>query len=142
MTEPCCAIVRLPGRMLFRVGAFDDLATKRNVVVTTYKRDGTEVATPVHVVVQGDHAYFRTWSTSGKAKRLRREPRVSVAPSTARGRPTGAAIAATARLLGPQEQQPTIEALTKKYPLLQGLLVPLAHRVRHYSTVHYEMSAT
>ena len=121
--------------------AFDRLASSRNVVVTTYKRDGTAVPTPVNVVVLGDHAYFRTWSTAGKAKRLRNNPQVSIAPSTARGKPTGPAITATARLLSPEEEQPVKEALAKKHPLLQGRLVPLAHRLRHYTTVHYELTA-
>jgi PPOX class probable F420-dependent enzyme len=123
------------------MGAFDDLADQRNVVVTTYKRDGTSVPTPVNVVVLGDHAYFRTWSTAGKAKRLRHNPQVLIAPFTARGKPTGPAIGATARLLGPDEEQPVKQALARKYRLLQGRLVPLAHRLRHYSTVHYELTA-
>jgi hypothetical protein len=120
--------------------AFDELKTKRNVVVTTYKRDGSAVATPVNVVVIGDHAYFRTWSTAGKAKRLRRDQRVAIAPSTARGKPTGPEIPAMARLLGPDEVPAVRQALAKKYPILQGQLVPLAHRLRHYDTVHYELS--
>jgi uncharacterized protein len=124
------------------MGAFDDLSKKRNVVVTTYKRDGSAVATAVNVVVLGDHAYFRTWSTAGKAKRLRRDSRVAIAPSTARGKPTGPAISATARLLQPDEVPAVRQALAKKYPILQGKLVPLAHRLRHYDTVHYELSAS
>jgi uncharacterized protein len=122
------------------VGAFDNLIAGRNVVVTTYKRDGTAVPTPVNIVVLGDQAYFRTWSTAGKAKRLRRNPQVLIAPSTARGKPTGPAITASARLLGPEEEQPIKQALAKKYPLIQGRLVPLAHRLRHYTTVHYELT--
>ncbi len=124
------------------MGAFDELRTKRNVVVTTYKRDGFAVATPVNVVIIGDHAYFRTWSTAGKAKRLRRDQRVAIAPSTARGKPTGPEIPATARLLGPDEVPAVRQALAKKYPILQGQLVPLAHRLRHYDTVHYELSGS
>jgi PPOX class probable F420-dependent enzyme len=124
------------------MGAFDGLATTRNVVVTTYKRDGSAVATPVNVVVIGDHAYFRTWSTAGKAKRLRRDSRVTIAPSTARGKPTGPAIAARARLLEPDEVPVVSQALAKKHRILQGRLVPLAHRLRHYDTVHYELSAS
>ena len=40
---------------LHYVGAFDDLATKRIVVITTYERDGSAVPTAVNVVVQGVH---------------------------------------------------------------------------------------
>jgi PPOX class probable F420-dependent enzyme len=122
------------------MGAFDHLAQERNVVVTTYRRDGSAVATPVHVVVLGDHAYFRTWSTAGKTKRLGRDSRVELAPSTARGKPTGPPISATARLLEPDEAAAVRHALAKKYPFLQGLLVPLIHRLRRYDTVHYELS--
>jgi PPOX class probable F420-dependent enzyme len=122
------------------MGAFDRLASERTVVVTTYKKDGSPVATPVNVAVLGDHAYFRTWSTSGKAKRLRRDPRVQIAPSTMRGRPTGPAIDATARLLGIDEEETVKRALSKKHRIVHGWLVPLTHRVRHYDTVYYELS--
>jgi PPOX class probable F420-dependent enzyme len=124
------------------MGTFDALAPKRTVVVSTYKRDGSAVPTAVNVVVSGDHAYFRTWSTAGKAKRLRHDARVLIAPSTARGKPTGPAISATARLLGPDEEEHTRQALARKYPLLQGRLVPLAHRLRHFNTVHYELTSS
>jgi uncharacterized protein len=124
------------------MGAFDDLAKKRNVVVTTYKRDGSAVATPVNIVVIDDHAYFRTWSTAGKAKRLRRDSRVAIAPPTARGKPTGPPVSATARLLTPDEVPTVGQVLSKKYPILQGRLVPLVHRLRHYDTVHYELTAS
>jgi hypothetical protein len=67
---------------------------------------------------------------------------VAIAPSTARGKPTGPAISATARLLAPDEVPVVRQALAKKYPILQGQLVPLAHRLRHYETVHYELSAS
>jgi uncharacterized protein len=124
------------------VGAFDGLARQRTVVVTTYKRDGSAVPTAVSVIVRGDHAYFRTWSTSGKAKRLRRETRVQIAPSTPRGKPTGSAITAAARLLGPDEEGSVSQAFAKKYPVLHRRLVPLVHRLRHYTTVHYELTAS
>jgi uncharacterized protein len=124
------------------VDEFSNLARQRNVVVTTYKRDGTAVPTAVNVVVIGDHAYFRTWSTSGKAKRLRRDARALIAPSNARGKATGPAVAATARLLSGEEETPVRQALAKKYPVLQGRLVLWVHRFRHYQTVHYELTAS
>jgi PPOX class probable F420-dependent enzyme len=122
------------------MGDFDHLARQKTVVVTTYKRDGTGVPTAVHVVVDGDHAYFRTWTTSGKARRLRRDPRLQIAPSNGRGTPTGPELSATARLLSPGEEQPIRAAMAKKYPLLQGRVVPLIHRLRHLDTIHYELT--
>lgn len=122
------------------MGDFDNLVKQKTVVVTTYKRDGTGVPTPVNVAVLGDHAYFRTWATSGKAKRLRRNPQVSVAPSTRRGTPTGPAVSATARLLGADEEPPVEAALAKKYPMLQGRVVPIFHRMRKLDTVHFELT--
>lgn len=124
------------------MGAFDGLRDQRTVVVTTFRRDGTGVPTAVHVVVEGDHAYIRTWATSGKAKRLRRDQRLMIAPSTFRGRPTGPAMIATARLLQGDEGQAVRRALGAKHPILQRRLVPLAHRLLHYKTIHYELSAS
>jgi uncharacterized protein len=122
------------------MGDFDYLARQRNVVVRTYRRDGTTVPTTVNVVVEGEHAYIRTWSTSGKAKRLRHDPRVLIAPVTASGKPTGPALAAEARLLTAEEEPPVRQAFRKKHPVLQGRLVPWFHRLRHYETVHYELT--
>jgi PPOX class probable F420-dependent enzyme len=122
------------------VNAFDHLGKQRNVVVSTYRRDGSTVSTPVHVVVNGDHAYFRTWSTSGKAKRLRRDPHLEIAPSRFFGKKTGPDVRAVARLLDGEEARTVARLLADKYPLLQGRLVPLAHRLRKYDTVHYELT--
>jgi uncharacterized protein len=65
------------------------------VLLTTYRRDGAPVGTPVNVVVEGDHAYFRTWDTAWKLRRIRNNPEVHFAPSTPLGKPTGPHIRAT-----------------------------------------------
>jgi PPOX class probable F420-dependent enzyme len=100
------------------------------------------VSTPVHIAVEGGHAFVRTWSTSGKYKRMVRNPAVELAPSTWRGRPTGPAIRARARVLGGVEAAQAAHALAQKYPLLQGTLVPLYHLLRGYRTVHVELTPT
>ncbi|MFD2080920.1 hypothetical protein SAMN05421678_104399 [Actinopolymorpha cephalotaxi] len=123
------------------VGApFARFARQRTVVLTTFRRDGTPVPTAVHVVVDGPHAYFRTYSVAGKAKRLRRDQRVEIAPSTTRGQPTGPASEATARLLTEVEAGPVRRLLRRKYPLLQGIAVPMTHRLARYHTLHYELT--
>jgi PPOX class probable F420-dependent enzyme len=119
----------------------EDLRDQRTVVVTTYRRSGEGVPTPVNIAVDDGHGYMRTWSTSGKAKRLRRDHRVQIAPSTWRGKPTGPAIEASARLLEGDEARTAARLLNDKYPTLQGRLVPWAHRLRKYQTVHYELIA-
>jgi PPOX class probable F420-dependent enzyme len=70
---------------------------QKTVLVTTYRRDGRPVGTPVSLAVDGDHAYVRSFEKAGKTRRIHNNPRVEVAPSTARGRPTGPTIQATAR---------------------------------------------
>jgi PPOX class probable F420-dependent enzyme len=118
------------------------LARQRYVLLTSYRKNGTAVNTPVHIAVEGGHAFVRTWSTSGKCKRIVHNPTVEIAPSTLRGRPTGPAIHARARVLSGAEADYAGYALAQKYPLLQGILVPLYHRMRGYRTVHFELMST
>jgi PPOX class probable F420-dependent enzyme len=121
-------------------GPFGRFTRQKTVALTTFRRDGTGVSTPVNIVVDGDHAYFRTPHVTGKAKRLRNNPDVELAPSTLRGTPTGPRMRARARLLSESETPRVRRALARKYPLLHGLLVPLVHRVRKYRTLHYELA--
>jgi hypothetical protein len=52
--------------------ALAPFARQKTALLTTYRRDGTPVPTPLSVAVEGGHAYVRSWETAGKAKRLRR----------------------------------------------------------------------
>lgn len=112
------------------------------VLLTTYKRDGTPVGTAVNIVVEGDRAYFRTWDTAWKLRRIRNNPEVEFAPSTARGRPTAPAIVARATVLEGEESSRAGRLLASKYPALHGLLVPLVHRLRGNKTIHVELIPT
>ncbi|MGW1495478.1 PPOX class F420-dependent oxidoreductase [Streptomyces sp. NBC_00191] len=111
------------------------------VLLTSYKQDGTPVGTPVSIVVDGDHAYVRTYATSGKAKRLRNNPEIELAPCTARGKPTGPAIKARVRLLDPgsDESKHASKMLLHEHPFMHGALVPIAHKVMRDKTLHYEV---
>jgi PPOX class probable F420-dependent enzyme len=112
---------------------------QKTVLLTTYRRDGRPVGTPVHLVVVGDRAFFRTWDEAWKFKRLRNNPEVTVAPSTARGKPTGPAIRAHAKLLSTEEGALAARALASKYPIVHGVLVPLYHRLNRLTTVYFEV---
>lgn len=109
------------------------------VLLTTYKRDGTPVGTAVNIVVEGDHAYFRTWDTAWKFSRIRNNPKVDFAPCTPRGKPTGPATHARARILEGKEAAQARRLLARKYPFSHGILVPLAHRLLGYRTMHIEL---
>jgi uncharacterized protein len=118
----------------------DAFVREKTILLTTYRRDGTPVTTPVSIAFDGNRAYFRTWETAWKAKRLRHDPNVQIAPSTLRGRQTGPALVASARLLSGDEEARARRALASRHPFLHGFLVPLAHRLRRHRTVHYELS--
>ncbi|MER5909674.1 PPOX class F420-dependent oxidoreductase [Streptomyces sp. NPDC001982] len=119
----------------------DPFVKQYAVLLTTHKKDGTGVGTPVNIAVEGDHAYFRTPGSTWKVKRIRNNPEVEVAPSTFRGRATGPEIHARARLLdqGSQEDRRAAQLLRHKYPVMQGVLVPLAHKLMRTPTLHYEI---
>ena len=110
------------------------------ILLTTYRRDGTPVGTPVNIAVDGDRAYIRTYDRAGKAKRLRNNPNVEIAPSTMRGKPTGPAMRARLRLLSGEEDRHAARALRRKHRIVHGVLVPLSHRLARYKTLHYEVT--
>jgi PPOX class probable F420-dependent enzyme len=104
-------------------GYFAAVAGANYVQLTTFRRGGRAVATPVHIVTAGDVAFFRTSDVAGKAKRLRHTSAVRVAPSTFRGRPRGPAIRAEAYLLEGEH----------------GRLIPWCHRRRGWTTQQYRL---
>ncbi|MFE9694721.1 PPOX class F420-dependent oxidoreductase [Micromonospora sp. NPDC005806] len=119
------------------------LLRQKTVVLTTYKRDGSAVPTAVSVAVVGERAYVRSFEKAWKTRRLRNNPRVTVAPSTTLGKPTGAAVEAEARRLTGAEYRAASRALSRKHPMLHGVLVPLMHRLgraRTGRTVHFELT--
>jgi hypothetical protein len=112
---------------------------QRTILLTTFKRDGSPVGTPVNIAVEGDHGYVRTYDRAWKAKRMRNNPQVEIAPSTVGGKPTGPAVRAHSRLLEGDEAAHAASLITRKHRLLHGIAVPLAHRLKGYRTLHYEL---
>ncbi|KQS98469.1 PPOX class F420-dependent oxidoreductase [Cellulomonas sp. Leaf395] len=60
---------------------FDALADEGFISLTTFRRSGVGVPTTVWVGRDGDALLVTTPRGSGKVKRLRRDPRVSMSPS-------------------------------------------------------------
>src|SRR5689334_18787053 len=90
--------------------------------LTTFRRSGAAVPTPVWFAEERGRLYFFTIAGAGKLKRIRHTPRVLVAPCDARGNVLGPEAAGRARLL-PAEDSRWIEALlTRKYGLQKRLI--------------------
>ena len=119
---------------------FSSARNARTILLTTYKRDGTPVPTPVSVAFDDGRAFFRSYDKAWKTKRLRNNPRVEFAASTLRGKPTGPAIQAQATLLEDEQARVAAKALARRHRVLQGIMVPVAHRLLRYQTMHYELS--
>jgi PPOX class probable F420-dependent enzyme len=96
----------------------DVLGAAPYVLLTTFRKDGTPVSTPVWVVRIGDELRVWTIRDSGKVKRIRRSGRAQIAPCTFRGNPRGRSIEATASMLPDSEAPAVLDALASKYGLL------------------------
>lgn len=99
------------------------------LLLTTFKRDGTAVATPVWAVRIGDEFQVLTDPGSGKVKRVRNSGRVLIAPCTVRGKPLGDPAEGIARIIAPDEMAALRAGLIKKYGL-QARIGPIVDRLR------------
>ena len=87
----------------------------RYLSITSYKRDGRGVATPVWFVQRDDRILVQTDAASGKVKRIRRDPRVQVAVCTASGRLRGEQVRAVAEILPDSEIAAVERLIADKY---------------------------
>ena len=92
-----------------------DTSGEEFYALTTFRRDGSAVSTPIWLAPAEDRWYAFTPSRSGKVTRLRRDPRVQVAPSDFRGEPAGGATEGTAHVLPDTQLRTATRALTAKY---------------------------
>lgn len=128
-------------------------ANQRTVILTTYRRDGTPIDTPMHVALAGDHAVVRTYARALKWKRLRRRPEAELWLATTGAAPAIVALfrsRATHRVGAPvrvhvcaldgEAERQAARALGRKYPLLQGLVIPLMHRLWRTRTINLELT--
>ena len=104
------------------------------VSVSTVRKTGVAVATATWIVpLDGGRVGILTSSASGKAKRLRNNPSVTLQPSDVRGqiKASTTPVTGTAQLVN---AGPDFEAITSKVKAKYGLMVPisrLADGLRH-----------
>jgi PPOX class probable F420-dependent enzyme len=93
--------------------------------VTTFRSDGTGVATPVWFVEDDGRLLIETAIDSYKVRRIRRNPSVTVAVCTAAGRPRGEHVSAHAELLAESEVGKVERLMADKYRVDMMFTKPL-----------------
>lgn len=101
----------------------DAILTAQYVALTTYRRDGTAVTTPVWAAAEGTSLYLFTNATAGKVKRLRNSSRAAVAPCTMSGTITGIQLPAEAFNLANDQMPKVWRLLIKKYGIAARLFL-------------------
>lgn len=125
------------------MSAISDLDRHRYMILSTFRKSGAEVPTPVWFAAVGGMLYVCSAGDAGKVKRVRRSPRARVAPSDARGRVRGAWRDATARLVTePAAIERAHAALRAKYGWqvrLADVLSRLAGRIGRRAWIAIEV---
>ncbi|MFV9507081.1 MAG: PPOX class F420-dependent oxidoreductase [Oscillochloridaceae bacterium umkhey_bin13] len=85
---------------------FPELTGQKYVSLSTFRKSGEAVATPVWFAIDGDRLFIVTQDDSGKVKRIRNNPRVTMTPSDAQGKLVSGAA--------------TVEGLAVLTPLVVG----------------------
>ena len=105
----------------------DVLGRASYVLLTTFRKTGAPVSTPVWVMRSGDELLVWSNPAAGKIKRIRNSDRVELAPCTVRGKPLGRSIDAVARLLSDEETRSMLRLLVRKYGV-RGFFTTLGPR--------------
>ncbi|MGC8856303.1 MAG: PPOX class F420-dependent oxidoreductase [Anaerolineae bacterium] len=119
-----------------------DLFTSHKYLnLETYRKGGTPVRTPVWFASDGDLLYVWTQYDSGKAKRIRREGRVRIAPCRADGSLLGEWLDARAKADPSPEALAHVQALMRRKYGLAFLLFRLIGRGRRYTALKIRPTA-
>lgn len=117
------------------------LADQNYLNLETYRKNGQGVQTPIWFAEDSGVLYAYTLANSGKVKRLRRNPRVRVVPCSARGKPKGVWVEATARIEDAAGTERGQRLLAQKYGW-QKKIADLGGRLRKSShvviTIHFD----
>ena len=94
------------------------ITDEKYVLLTTFRKNGDGVGTPVWIVSLSDGtAGFTTEVDSGKVKRIRNNPSVTLQACNLRGKVTAdsAVVTATADVLLGADARPVTKAVRRKY---------------------------
>lgn len=108
----------------------DSLSAGKYISITTFRKSGEGVSTPVWVTRDGEALYVITGAESGKVKRMRNNPKIEVAPCDVRGKTTGPSVDATGELLDAAGTVQVEKRVSKKFGLMYQAM-KIVEKVRH-----------
>jgi PPOX class probable F420-dependent enzyme len=94
------------------------IGEEQNLLATTFRRDGTPVGTPVWPIPRGENRIaFITGELTGKAKRLRTNPRITLQPCDLHGNVLDGSSAAegAAEIVTGEDQEQIFALVIEKY---------------------------
>jgi PPOX class probable F420-dependent enzyme len=101
---------------------FTDLVREKYISLTTFRKTGEAVITPMWFAESFGIIYVETGTITGKLKRIRRTARVTLAPCTLSGKVKGSVIEGKAQILTESQEIITAKAaMSKKYGLVRCL---------------------
>ena len=113
---------------------FAPVLKARQILLTTFRKTGEGVATPVWFAERDGRLYLFTSALAGKVKRLRHTPRVTLAPCTFNGTVTGPALEAQVRFIADRgEARRASRAIRRKYWVLEPALAAYEGAVRLFT---------
>lgn len=108
---------------------WDEIGKSKYAMLTSYKKDGTPVGTPVWVAKDGDRIVVWTNPKMWKVKRIRRSPAVTLQRCDARGHAlTGDVLAGHAEIQDAAGTDRTRDVVGKKYGLI-GMVFIRVHKL-------------
>ena len=94
---------------------------QRYLNLESFKRDGTSIQTPVWFAEEHGVLYVYTLANAGKVKRIRRTPRIRIAPCTMRGTVIGPWVEAEATIVDATTAAHGHALLRQKYGWMKGI---------------------
>ena len=99
---------------------YNKILDSKTINLTTYRKSGDVVHTPVWVVTDGTLGYIQTSKSAGKVKRIKNNHKVIIAPCTSSGKITGDKIEIKAEVM--ELSHTDYEIINKKFKTKYNLL--------------------
>ena len=120
---------QLASNINYKYMSSDRFSSQKVISLESYKKNGAPVQTPVWLVEDAGTIYVRTDAKTWKAKRIRKNPAVRIAPSNMRGAILGSWVKGEAHFVEGEEANHILNLFKKKYGII-GRIIDFFNRLR------------